>query len=102
MSPMQPRRARSRTRTPASSHVADAREPGGRDAQPGDPAAEEYGLGPVRGEERLACTQDVPTALLEYARPLQQASPTGAADEVADVVADDGAERGQRDDELDL
>src|SRR5204862_6917169 len=78
-------------------HAADAGQPGGRDAQERDEAAEEDGLAPVFLEEPLGGRQ----RLLEMAardRPAEeQPAAARAAEPVADVVADDRAGRRDHD-----
>jgi hypothetical protein len=52
-------------------------------------------------EERLAVLEDPVAVVLEEAGPLEQSPAARAPDRVADVVADDRGQCGEREDELD-
>ena len=71
-------------------------------AQPEDEATEEHGLRSVAFEERLADEQDLAPLGLKAPRAFQQPAPAPAADLIAQVVADDRPQGGDRDHDLDL
>ena len=79
-----------------------AGQPRGPDAQAEDEAAEEHGLRAVALEERLARLEHLQALAVEATGPFEQPAPALAPDQVADVVADDRGERGERDHELDF
>ena len=85
------------TQEGAPAHLARAGEPGGPDAQAGDPATEEHGLRAVAGEERIADREHPLALVVETSRPLEQRPAAAAPDHEADVVADDRAGRGDDD-----
>src|SRR6185503_15410191 len=84
---------------PAPLHVAGARHPGGRHAQHREPAPEEHRLAAVAAEVHLASLDGAPHAMGEAPGPGDDAAEEMAADQVADVVADDRAGGGDDPDE---
>ena len=82
---------------PPPLHVAEAGEPGGRDPQDGDEAAEEDRLRAVLLEEPLARRQRLLGVAANEAPPVDQRTAAVAAERVADVVADDRSERRDHD-----
>ena len=83
-------------------HARGARQPGGPHAQAEHEAPEEHGLGAVALEERLADVQDLQALAVKAPGTLEQPAPALAADQIADVVADDRRGGGEADHELDL
>ena len=77
-------------------HAVGSREPRGGDAKKGQPAAEKDGLAAMAREERLASEEEGPALPPEPPWALEQPPRTLAAEQVAEVVADDGAGGGGR------
>ncbi len=96
--PNRRRRRGCRRRTPPR-HLVHAGEERRGEPQHGQPAAEEHGLAAMAREEVLALVEKLQPLALPPPRPRQQPVTDTAADEVAQVVADDG--RRDRDDEDD-
>src|SRR6266545_849238 len=78
-------------------HPVGAREPGGDDAEPGQPAPEEDRGRAAAREECLAARDQPPPAGRPAAGTLEQQAQTAAADQIAGVVAEDCRCRRDRD-----